>query len=524
MKDAQCSMTRENKFELHRRQFNLFEDDKGVWRCRGRLSNVEVPYAVKNPILLPRGHPLTTLLVQEAHERVFHDGIREILTEIRRKYWIPRVRSLTRQLIHQCVLCRKLEGTPYKPPPPPPLPTFRVKQDPAFTYTGVDFAGPIHVRGSDGVSQKAWICLFTCYVTRAVHLEATADQSTETFLRSLKRFAARRGMLTKFISDNGKTFKAASKYLKTVFKDGTVKEYLTGLGVQWIFNVERAPWWGGAFERLVRSTKRCLRKLIGRAQFSFDELVTTLAEIESVVNSRPLTYISADDTEEPLTPSHLIVGRRIFNLPDHLSHLEDIGDKEFSFNPTQLTRRMKHLANILNHFWNRWRSEYLSELREIHSYAARRQSKSEHSVVSVVVVHDEHLPRGLWKLEKIVSLMKGRDNLVRGATVKIGTKDGRKLLLNRPIQLLYPLEVQSQEPDSEVSYSVETESEVDPGEIPESDDTETPAPDEPADDPSEPALREAPPTLSTCCSPESRRQQNGVYVRTRRQLIMSFIS
>ena len=431
---------------------SISEDEKGVWRCKGRLSNIEVPYAVKNPILLPRSYPLTTLLVQEAHERVFHDGIRETMTEIRRKYWIPRVRSLTRQLIHQCVVCRKLEGTSFKPPPPPPLPTFRVKEDPAFTYTGVDFAGPIYVRGSDDVSQKAWICLFTCYVTRAVHLEATSDQSTETFLRCLKRFSARRGLPTKFISDNGKTFKAASKYLKNVFKDGTVKKYLTSLGADWIFNVECAPWWGGAFERLVRSTKRCLRKLVGRAQFSFDELVTVLAEIESVINSRPLTYVSAGDMEEPLTPSHLIVGRRIHNLPDHLSHLDDIGDEEFSLNSTQLTRRMKHLANILNHFWNRWRSEYLSELSEAHSYTARRQSKSNHLTVSVgdvVVIHDEHLPRGLWKLGKIVSVMKGRDGFVRGATVKIGNKDGQKVLLNRPIQLLYPLEVQSQEPVSE---------------------------------------------------------------------------
>ena len=208
----------------------------------------------------------------------------------------------------------------------------------------------------------------------------------------------------------------------------------------------------------MRSTKRCLRKLIGRAQLSFDELVTTLAEIESVINSRPLTYVSAGDMEEPLTPSHLIVGRRILSLPDHLSHLDDIGDEEFALNPAQLTRRMKHLANILNHFWDRWRSEYLSELREVHSYTAKRQTKSKHSVVSVgdvVVVYDEHLPRGLWKLGKIVSVMKGRDGFIRGATVKIGNKDGQKVLLNRPIQLLYPLEVQSQEPVSEEPNSPE---------------------------------------------------------------------
>ena len=139
----------------------------------------------------------------------------------------------------------------FKPPPPSPLPTFRVKEDPAFTYTGIDFAGPLFVHGYENFTQKVWICLFTCYVTRAVHLDVVPDQSAETFIRCLKRFSARRGLPTKFISDNGKTFKAAAKYLKTVFKDGEVKEYLTGLGTDWIFNVEPAPWWGGAFERMV---------------------------------------------------------------------------------------------------------------------------------------------------------------------------------------------------------------------------------------------------------------------------------
>ena len=171
---------------------------------------------------------------------MLHDGIKETLTEIRRKFWIPRVRSLTRQLIYQCVLCRKLKGSSFKPLPPPPLP---VKEDPAFTYTGVDFAGPLHIRVYKTSTQKVWVCLFTCYVTRAVHLDVMADQSTETFLRCLKRFSARRGLPAKFISDNRKTFKAAAKYLKTVFKDayGTVKEYLSGLGTDWMFNVEHTP-------------------------------------------------------------------------------------------------------------------------------------------------------------------------------------------------------------------------------------------------------------------------------------------
>ncbi len=163
-------MRQKKKFEQHRRQFNLFEDNKGVWQCKGQLSNLDEPYAVKNQIQLPRNHPLTSLLVQAAHERVFHDWIRETLTEIRRKYWIPQLRSLTRQLLFR----RKLEGTfadhhhlhhflclSWRKTQPLLIPALILLVQ--FTFKGV--------------SQKAWICLFSCYVMRAVHLEATPDDS-----------------------------------------------------------------------------------------------------------------------------------------------------------------------------------------------------------------------------------------------------------------------------------------------------------------------------------------------------------
>jgi len=337
------------------KQFNLFKDEKGVWRCGGRLANTEIPYTVKYPILLLKTHPLTSLIVKQAHERVCHNGVKETLAETRAKYWIPSGRSFTRKIIHKCVICRRFEGLPFKAPQPPPLPECRVKEAPAFSYTGVDFAGPLVIRTfQPSQSNKVWIALFTCYVTRAVHLDTVPDQSTVTFIRCLKRFVARRGLPKRFISDNGKTFKAASKYLDAVFKDGSVQEHLTGLGVTWQFNVERAPWWGGAFERMVRSTKRCLKKLIGRAHFSLDELTTALAEIEAVLNSRPLSYVSGDDMEEPITPSHLIIGRRILDLPDNLDYVCDLNDNEFTLDTSQATNRVKHLNHVLNHFWKWW--------------------------------------------------------------------------------------------------------------------------------------------------------------------------
>ena len=114
---------------------------------------------------------------------------------------------------------------------------------------GVDFAGPLSVRkGSSGGSRKVWICLFTFLVTRAIHLDIVPDLSAMTFMQCLKRFAARRGLPRKFLSNNGKTFKAAAKFLSVVFKDDTVQEHLVNQGGQWIFNVKCAPWWGGVLE------------------------------------------------------------------------------------------------------------------------------------------------------------------------------------------------------------------------------------------------------------------------------------
>ena len=331
--------------------------------------------------------------------------------------------------------CHCYEGAPFPTPPPPPLLVSRVKEDPAFSFTGVNFAGPLMIcTESPNKTGKVWICLFTCFVTRAVHLDIVLDMSTENFIRCLKRFAARRRLLQRFISDNGKTFKVASKFLKSVFKDNTVHDHLSERGCDWTFNVERAPWWGGAFERMVQ---RCLRKTVGQASLTHDELLTAVTEIESIINSRPLSYVSAGDVEEPLTPSHLLIGRRVLNLPDHLRHLCDPGDEDFDVDSTQLTKRMKHLNNTLNHFWKRWRSEHLAELRESHRHLLKKShGEPQVSVGDVVIVHEEGLPCSFWKLVRIHDLIVGRDGKTRGATVRIAGKKQHFTSLNRPVQRL----------------------------------------------------------------------------------------
>ena len=189
----------------------------------------------------------------------------------------------------------------------------------------------------------------------------------------------------------------------------------------------------------IRSTKRCLRKIIGKAKFTFDELLTAVIEVEAVLNSRPLTYVSTTDWEEPLTPSHLIAGRRIWSLPDHLYHVPE--DEEFGSGPELLTKRARHLNRTLDRFWSRWRKEYLVELREAHRQHNGHADQHKIAVDDVVIVHSKDDPRGFWKLGRVKQLTIGRDDKVRGAVVKVSGKGRQATSLHRPIQLLYPLEV-----------------------------------------------------------------------------------
>ena len=129
--------------------------------------------------------------------------------------------------------------------------------------------------------------------------------------------------------------------------DKEVQRYLVGVGVEWQFNLEKAPWWGGIFKRIVKSIKRCLRKKVGRARLNYDELLTAMTEVESIINSRLLSYISSDDLEEPLTPSHFFTGRKILGFPDQLCHQHDTDDEDYAATHEHLTRRLKHLNTVL---------------------------------------------------------------------------------------------------------------------------------------------------------------------------------
>ena len=153
------------------------------------------------------------------------------------------------------------------------------------------------------------------------------------------------------------------------------------------------------------------------------------------------------------------------SLPDHLCSEPD--EEKFDVAPSTLTRRLLHVNKTLDQFWNRWRQEYLLELRESHH---GHVNPSQVSVGDVVIVHSDNQPIGFWRLGRVKEVLVGRDEKIRGAVLWVAGKGRRAKLLQRPIQLLYPLEIcvppgesEQSEPgieDSEQSSSVDPSQEA----------------------------------------------------------------
>ena len=420
-------------------QFGLFLDENKLLRCRGRLNNAILSSDNKNPILLPSKHPYVELLIRQTHDKIKHSSVNNTLTTIRERFWILQGRQAVKRVLKRCVTCRRLEGLPYSTYNVPDLPSVRVSEDPPFTHTGVDFAGPLFVRGNtttESDNNKCYVCLFTCASTRAVHLELTPNLTVDSFLLAFRRFTSRRGLPATLMSDNGKTFGGSSKEIVKIARSKEVLRYLAINGVSWRFIVEKAPWWGGFWERLIQSVKRCMKKSLGRTTLSYDELNTLLVEVESVINSRPLTYVEDDQdgVSYTLSPSHLINGRRVTNTPND-SHFEVISTNE------SLTRRARHHRHLLRQFTGQWRKTYLLSLRERHAQVTKNRKGADIAIGDVVILKNDTSNRMFWKLAKVEELVPGKDGNIRAAIIKVSNADRNPRLLKRSVKHLFPLEV-----------------------------------------------------------------------------------
>ena len=161
-----------------------------------------------------------------------------------------------KKVLSKCIICKTVQGKTLLPPSTTTLPEYRLYFEYPFKNVGLDYASPLFTRDIFGKSRETFkpcIIIFACAATRRnTHLELVPSESSDLLLLAIRRFIARKGLPRAFISDNFKTSKSKE-----------IKHLILSLNIKWKFILEKSPWWGGFYERIIGIIKRCIKKVVG---------------------------------------------------------------------------------------------------------------------------------------------------------------------------------------------------------------------------------------------------------------------
>uniref|UniRef100_A0A7I4YZT0 Peptidase A2 domain-containing protein n=1 Tax=Haemonchus contortus TaxID=6289 RepID=A0A7I4YZT0_HAECO len=433
------------------KNLNTKEDRVKILRAYGRLNKSDLDPTAKNPILIAPNTHLARLIINDAHGP-YHVGTAHTISNVRRMYWIPRLREQVKKSLRKCITCQKMNNLPFKYPEMTDLPRSRVTRSRVFQHTGLDYFGPLTVFREDREKISVYGCIFTCTVTRMIHLELVLYGTTEKFLNAFRRFVARRGKPQTVICDNAPTFLLGSQILdqslRKIEEEPSINEAMSNHCITWHHITPFSPWKGGFYERLIKSVKSSLFKAIGRRILNIDQLTTLLHEIEACLNTRPLTYQETDleDFIRSIRPIDFIQHEMDVTLP--LDNLSD-DDDDPTYLPTaeigrfktriQTQKALRSSYQLTERYWNIWKNSYLSALREQHRRNVTNQRGSAKQPVEgeIVLIVDTYQKRNNWKLGRISRLIRNSDNEAREAEVYCGNNN----YIRRPMNLLIPLEI-----------------------------------------------------------------------------------
>jgi len=407
-----------------------FIDKDSLLRVGGRIKHANIQFDQKHPIILPSNNHITTLIIEQLHVKLFHAGIQNSLTNLRLKYWPINGRAEVKRVIFKCITCTRFRAITASQLMAD-LPKDRVTFNRPFLNVGTDFGGPVYIKSSHlrkATLTKGYICLFVCLSTRAIHIELVTDLSTEAFLAALKRFISRRGICNIIHSDNATNFKGAFNELKKLhhmFKNqneyNKIINFASDLNITWKFTVPCASHMGGLYEAGIKSVKTLLKKQLGNAHMTYEELYTVLVQIEAILNSRPLCPVSdLPDDLTCLTPAHFLIGESLQNIhePDILCNKR--------INKISLWQRITLLKQ---QFWKQWSNQYLTELQQRSKWCT---PKPNISVGDLVLIKEDATPPLSWPKARVLKVFVNKhDGLVRSALVK--TEKGE---FHRPVNKL----------------------------------------------------------------------------------------
>lgn len=413
-------------------RLNPFIDEDGIMRVGGRLENAKLSYENQHQIILCDKMHLSTLILDFYHRINLHCGTTALLNTSRQRFWIINGRNLCKKLVYKCVTCFKnkpvlinqIMGQ---------LPTSRVEPSRPFQNVGIDFCGYFNIKNQlrKQVITKAYICLFTCFCTRAVHLEVVEDLSTEAFLAALRRFVSRRGISSDIYSDNATNFVGANnqlKELRSLFMSqahkNEVLNFCNELSINWHFIPPRSPHFGSLWESAIKQAKYHLKRSVNEMIFTARQLETIACQIESCLNSRPLTPLS-DDPEDfkALTPGHFLIGQELNAIPEPIV---------LDLNVCRLNVWQK-MQRAVQEFWFKWKRDYVNTLQHRNKWQVENQNVK---IGLMVLIFEDNIPPNQWSLGRIIQLHPGKDDIVRVVSVKTS-----KGIIKRAITKLAPLPI-----------------------------------------------------------------------------------
>lgn len=394
-----------------------FLDHEGIMRVGGRLQNSDVEFSKKHPIILPKNNHVTDLLIREEHLKLLHAGPRLILSSLQQNFWIISGYRQVKKVISKCIICFKhkakcseqLMGS---------LPEKRVSRARVFQNVGIDFCGPFLIKQSrirKSITSKCYIALFICFAVKAIHMELLSDLTTENFLAAFKRFISRRGRPSTIFCDNGATFKGAKNQLDTMFRECTkIENFFLDEKINFKFIPSYSPVFGGLWEAGVKSAKHHLKKIMGNNVLTYEELNTLIIQIEGILNSRPLTPISNDPSDDLdyLTPGHFLIGSRIDSFPE--PDLIQVPQNRLKF--------WRVCTQMQQHFWQRWHRDYLTQCQNRPKWKKDLPNLKEGMLV---LLKDENVPSFKWRVARITKVIPGKDEKVR--VVEVRTQNGTYL-------------------------------------------------------------------------------------------------
>ncbi|XP_040169701.1 uncharacterized protein LOC120904045 [Anopheles arabiensis] len=363
----------------------------------------------KSPIILPRNHRATKLLIKHYHEDMHHANGETVVNEIRQKYSIPRLRATLRSITKDSQFCKIRKATPCIPRMAPLPPARLAVGFRPFTHVGLDYFGHMTVKvGRSAV--KRWVALFTCLTIRAVHLEVAHNLTTESCIACVRRFICRRGAPSVIYSDNGTNFKGAKAILEQQLApiNRELSISFTNTDTQWNGIPSATPHMGGAWERMVRSVKEAMRSIACAEMKNLNDegLLTLVGEAKNIVNSRPLTYLPLDSEEsEALTPNHFLLGSSSGSKP--------LLDHDCTY-PVRIKGSWELIQTQTNQFWRRWVIEFLPVITRRTKWFNETKPIELGNIVFIV----DEKRRNKWLREKVIEIRKGWDGRIRQAVVE----------------------------------------------------------------------------------------------------------